>query len=665
MKLSDFLILITWLSAFSGGAYLLVVNLIKTRCYETTLISFGLGLILQTWIANLLVRFIEVRLSFILSAVLVLIAGLVVTILKKNFKTIRQHFCFPLSYWLFFALATVIFLMIGRGLAIFDDYQNIPVTSILASGVVPPVFVLNPGLSFDYHYLMLLNAAQWVRLADVYPWTALDITRALFFSLTLVYTAFLARRVTRSAFSGWISVMFMAFAGGVRWLLLFLPNGLMERVSAEVEMMGTGLATAGTLKEALTLPWVFEGGGSFPFPFAFGNGYHTIAVMKHDGTGLMGTAMALLIILFFQKWRGTGGIILVSILITAMALIDEIWFIFFLAACGLILFIFLIRNFINQRRHWGLLLVLLVIIPAIIALFQGGVITGAFNNLVSPAAAGVPENPEQYFSMSFLFRWPPAFVSANLGVLKLTNWQQLIVALAEVGPILLLIPLFTAFSRKAMRAGQWIYVILGLALLFSLGMVFFEYQGLAGFSASKRLTLFATDLLILFAIPLLWLWLANKAAWLKSLTAGLVWATMLAGMVYFGIETLSVREPVLSYFLEPLDARVYDMEWNRLEPDAMVFDILPTRSATIFARPLRTNLSWYVPTDEFLKQVKNPLPGVLQAAGYRYFYYSNEDWEFMTGDVRLAYADSCVQEVLKVSNREQDYRRLVDVSACK
>ena len=72
-------------------------------------------------------------------------------------------------------------------------------------------------------------------------------------------------------------------------------------------MIGTGLQTANNLAEALLNNWVLEGVGPIDFPFAFGNGYQTIAVMKHDGTGLMGGVIALLIIIMFGKWNNTFG----------------------------------------------------------------------------------------------------------------------------------------------------------------------------------------------------------------------------------------------------------------------------------------------------------------------------------------------------------------------
>lgn len=51
-------------------------------------------------------------------------------------------------------------------------------------------------------------------------------------------------------------------------------------------------------------------------------------------------------------------------------------------------------------------------------------------------------------------RWPPAIISSHLGELSLLNPAQLLVALLEVGPIFLLIPLMFAWGVKAWEAAK-------------------------------------------------------------------------------------------------------------------------------------------------------------------------------------------------------------------
>lgn len=654
-----------WIVSFSLGGFLLIVNTFKVRRYETTLLGFGVGLVLQTFLSNWIARIIEVKLSFILSAIIVLVVGLLVTLFRKNFSQVTKNIYFPLSYWIALVVFVLIFFMIGRGLAIFDDYQNLPMTSFIASGSIPPQFVLNPELSFDYHYLMLLNAAQWMRVADIFPWTALDLTRAIYFSLTLIYSAFLSRRIAFSFLAGWLTALFVAFAGGVRWVLLFFPYSLINLLSDSVKLMGSGLATAENLKLALISTWAVEGGGPIGFPFAFGNGYHSIAVMEHDGTGLMGTVIALLIILLFQKWKNLSGMVTLAMLITAMALIDEIWFVFFISAAA---FVVILKYFLDKQRLRKtilLMILFLIILPVIFSLFQGGVLTGIFNGLLLKLTSGSNVIGDQYYSMNFPIRWPPAIISAHLGILYLTKWTHFLVALCEVGPVILMIPLFIIWGWKSFRSKQWIFSILVVATIASLLMIFVEYEGSAGISASKRLTLFATDLLIIFTIPLLWLWLKKRKDTSKIIILGIVFATMIAGIVNFSIEAIAIREPVLSYFIDPLDAKVQDRYWNVLGENAMVFDREPSRSATIFARASKSKLTWYEFTPEYKELLLNPQPEKIRQQGYEYVYLSKSDWDELSVENQERFRDACVKKIFETSNSAGDFRQLLDISACQ
>ena len=71
---------------------------------------------------------------------------------------------------------------------------------------------------------------------------------------------------------------------------------------------------------------------------------------------------------------------------------------------------------------------------------QGGVITGTFfSTLMSDL--GVDLAAPSYNHFSFYLTWPPKLVSQHLGILSLTNPLQLLVALAEVGPLIIVLPL--------------------------------------------------------------------------------------------------------------------------------------------------------------------------------------------------------------------------------
>lgn len=663
-KFIPLLSVLLWVFLWSAGGFLILINTIKTQRHETTLFGLGLGLVLQVWLANFMGRLLPPVQAFWLSAGLVFALGLVLTIILKSWKDARQNLYFPPGQWLAFFVLLYAFFMIGRGLAIFDDYQNLPVTSQLASGVIPPLFPLNPTLSFDYHYLLLLNAAQWMRVGGFLPWTALDFARALCFSLAVLYAYSLGERLTRSKAGAWLTAIFTAFAGGMRWVLLFLPGRLLSAISERVTMIGSGLATDSSLKFALSKPWAIEGGGPFPFPFAYGSGFHTPAVMEHDGTGLMGLVIALLIILFFERWKHKGGLAVVAALLAAQALSDEIWFVFFFFALIVVLIVQLFRPGKTPRSQIWLSLLVLGLIPLVFALLQGGVLTGAAAGIITQLAGGPAAVQSQYFSLGFHLRFPPAFISSHLGTLSLTNWAQALAAIAEVGPIFLLLPLFILWGLKGFRANRLIYPILALGAAASFLTIFMEYEGAAGISATKRLTLYSSVLLTLFTVPILWYWLRRKKQVLRFLAIGLCALSMLGGVVYFAVESAAAQVPQESYFLDKLDTAFYQKYWNALEPGAMVFDLVPSRAATVFARPLQSNQSWYAELPEYSALASSMDPQAIRAAGYQYIYLGSGEWDDFSAAVQAGLSAPCVHVVDEVNGANGTFRRLLDISEC-
>ena len=123
-----------------------------------------------------------------------------------------------------FFLLTIFFISIGRGLALFDDYQNLPTVSLMATGDIPPHFALDPRFSFNYHYLLLLFAAQFMRLGNMFPWTALDASRGLIIALPLVLAWLWAYRMTCHRVASVLTSMMLMFAGERAGCCFYCPN---------------------------------------------------------------------------------------------------------------------------------------------------------------------------------------------------------------------------------------------------------------------------------------------------------------------------------------------------------------------------------------------------------------------------------------------------------
>ena len=128
-----------------------------------------------------------------------------------------------------------------------------------------------------------------------------------------------------------------------------------------------------------------------------------------------------------------------------------------------------------------------------------------------------------------------------------------------------------------------------------LASLFLQYEGSAGVTATSRLFGDLLTPLTLFAVPLLWTWAKSRSVRVKQTLLSLGFVTIFGGMILFGIELTAAQKPVLPLAMQPMDVQIYNEYWDKLEPDALVFDTLPARAVTIFGRFTDSNETWYVP----------------------------------------------------------------------
>ncbi len=275
------------------------------------MVGVGLGLVTEIWLANALAHFVPVSTAFWAAAALVGVAGAVAAWGLSNQMPVR----FSIFEWIILLVLTALFGAIGRGLGVFDDYQNLPTVSLIASGDLPPHFALNPALSFGYHYALLLFAAEVMRLGHMFPWSALDAARGFSLALPLVLGGLWGYRLTGSRPAAVLTSCLMALSGGTRWLLLLLPTAWLARISANVSLIGSAASSAPSLADAMVSAWKIDGGPPFPFPFAFYSGVNQPYVMLYTGIAGSGMLILLLILLTAARWRHWGAGIVETILI--------------------------------------------------------------------------------------------------------------------------------------------------------------------------------------------------------------------------------------------------------------------------------------------------------------------------------------------------------------
>lgn len=660
-------ILLLW--AFGG--WLLTARLFKIAPHERGLVGLGLGVILANWIANWLARLMPPLAAFWLSALLLLGLGLSLAwFLQPKERRSPQEIIaelFPpeslqLRQWLVFGLVFFMFTLIGRGLGIFDDYQNLPPVSTMAAGDIPPNTFFDPRLRFGYHYFQLLLAAQFVNIVQTGPWVALDIARGLAISLTILLTGLLAFRLTNNKLAATLSALFFTFAGGARWILLLLPASLLNRLSSSIQLIGSGADSGPNLAITLYKAWKIEGSGPNPFPFLYGSGVDPSLSMAHTGFGSSAILIVLLILLLAENRRSRWANPVLAILLASMALANEVTFAFLYLGLG---FAFLLwawqkRSLKFTPELWGWLGVLFV--GGLLSLVQGGMLTELTFSAIERAVSG---SENTLYKVSFALA-APSVLSSHIGSLSLLNPLHWFAILAELGLAILVLPWVFALLREETRAERWISAAWLASMIPSILVVFFEYTGNAGPTAISRMIAHFGLVAKIVAVPLLWNWARARSQELQAVI--LVWglATCLSGFALFGIQLQAMPNPIYGEFLEPIDDTMFRQYWNTLEPETMVFDQNYLRGITVTGRPAIAALNFGTTLPEWDKLANYPDPRLLKAAGYDYIYH---DLKFANRYGALM-QDTCVKLIGELEEKNNngevvDIRRLLQITDCE
>lgn len=650
-----------WVVMWGGGGWLLAHHAFRLRPNEEALTGLALGMVLDITLANLLAQVIPFAAAIWLASGIVLAAGVGALIInrRQGWLPARPR---PLQL-LFFLGLLFIFISIQRGLAIFDDFAHLPTTSIIATGDIPPHFPLAPDARLYYHYFLMLFAGQLMRILPIDAWVALDISRGLSAALAIMLSGIWVQRLTGSRLAGVIGGLMAAFGSGTRWLLLFVPGGLLARIGESIELLGSGAGSGPDLAHAMAGSWAVEGAGPIPFPFAFANGIYAPGIIGMNGpVGLAWPMITLLLLLTFNRWRGWLAGAATVLLIAATGLVEETA----MALTGLA-WLLVTAVYLWQNRTWRLPAGLrawwvVVILGNLIGILQGG----AWTEVVLDLAARLQgkEAAASYQTMGLELIPLPSIVSSQLGILWLHRPAHLLAALVELGPVLLVFPLLAAWGLKAFRSRRWYEAVLVVTAGLSLGMLFVHFRGSPGVRNTSRLYVFI-EILSIFAVPLVWRWAARRRDWVRAGAAGLLLVTLFGGLGMFAVELPAIQNPVYSYFITALDDRMASAYWNKLEPDALVFDPNPYRAPTVFGRPNNSSITWFETKPEWRALRDSLDPARLSQAGYQYLYLGSDDWEAVPLQSRQAFSAPCVQLVDEYDDQQGNFRRLFDIRSCR
>lgn len=644
-----------WSVFWLAGGYAIARFAFRIPRREQFITGIALGLVVETWLANLLVLIFPAIPAFWVAAVLTLVIGVIFSLGSPPSDWIKT----TIPWWQLVCLGITVYIFtaMSRGLAIYDDYAHLPTLSMMAAGDLPPHFALDPKVSYGYHYFLMLFSAQVMRLAGMYPWNALDLARGLSFGLMLSLTYLWVARLTFSKLGGLLGALMAAFGMGTRWIILLLPESAINWLGKGMELIGSGRLTGATLNEAINRTWGIEGAGPIGYPFAFANGIVSPGVMNHGPNGSIGVVIALILLMLFNRWRGWRGAFVTTILLATSLLISETGIFLLIGSFGVIVVFEIVRNrkFALPGSLWTWVGILAA--GCLIGFLQGGALKDIAAGALDPEAAS-------YQTVAFRLIWPPEIVSSHLGVLSLIKPNQLLVALLELGPTLLVFPLLMIFGWKSLRASRWYEAGLIISGLLSLLMIVVEFAGSTGVRNTSRLYQFS-GLCLTFCVPLVWMYVKRRSDTLKSLAAGLAAITMFGGILLAGIQIPAMQHPVYSYFLGDLDVQIERDYWNKLEPDVLVFDPIVSRAATIFARGSNSGFTWYKSKPEWEKILASPDPYALNAGGYSYAYFDQKSWDEIPIAAQKKFSDPCVKIIKEVEDWRHDFRKLIDVKACK
>ena len=645
-----------WCLLWGLGGIFLIRGIFRLQKNEFLIIGAAAGLLIESWIANLLGRVLDPLLAFWLAAMLTFVAGILACIPLFRKKISLKEF-FPINpwHWIAFLVLFYIFYMVARGMSIWDEFKYFPLVSMIASGDIPPHFPYDISIVLDEHYIRYLIAAQFMRVGDLYPWTALSFVQSFTLSMSTVLIGVWVYRITKNKLVGVAGGVFHLLAGGTRWLLLLFPASVIDTFDTVIQRVGSGLNSGTDLRTALISPWAAQGMAPISIPFAFTNGFIKPSVLG-VGWDNISVLILILVLLLYNKAKDIKAISVIGILLAALGLMDETMFAFL---SGILILIHLIQLFKKDGadKETAKRNLIMLVLTWLVVFFQGGFFTAILNNVLNPSYTSYHD-----FNIEFVF--PPSFVDPHLGELILTNPIHLLVLLLEFGPLAFVFPLVVIWGWKSLKNKKYVEAAYIGSAFVGLAFCFVQITSKGINTAVNRVQNDFLEVSLLFAVPVIYYWLKKRSQNMKILTGILALLSIFGGVVVLGTELSGIQDQKLGLFITEMDVRVMDKYWDKLEEDALVLDANIPRAITLFARSGNSSIDFYKPKREWEELVYDPDPTLMAQAGYDYLYYDREYWKSLTPKEQELLASSCVITLDEETEWTGDFRILADISSC-
>lgn len=659
--------IIPWFIAMlfcSLGGYLLASSIFYIKQREKPLVGFGLGIVLYLWLVNVVGHFLSPTLTFLLPSVLILIAGIFANRKGSKVKIRKQDLSGIVIQIGIFTTLLLFFTLIGRGLAIFDERKNLTLISLMANGDIPVHNPLNPDVLYQYHYGSQLLGASLVRLGSFFPWSAFDISKGIYWALSILLVYYFIRRQTQKEWKAILLTAIFPLLSGTRFLLRLLPNTFLSTLDNSIQLLGVSQDAGLPFSQALYADWVIGGGPPAGYPFGFLNGILKPMIMFHSGTETLAFIIILLLILLGKKKsRGIANLI-TAILLAQLALTWESTYAL-LAIAVVLIFIYnlITRKISNKPLHTPLLTAGLLSIP--IVLMQGGTITEMASKVISSIfTSGPAELVAGQSSGLFQFNFPPVIFSGHLGGLSITDPGLLLVGLCELGPAIFFVPVLWKWVCKKDEPEKSL-----LLPIFISGLIGILIPGFFTYLSSERdITRFSSYGLIMLILLLLGYALQKgKTIWKNVILITCI-VLMSVGGVVIAINQLSaIRQPILSEGIDGWDARISRQVWGKLETDALIFDphSISWRAAVVSGNPTLLKSSAY--SQEEVEELRNePTINALLQYGFDYVYIDGHWWNSLDEEQKAQFQQTCIQEIASVENLEDGIsRKVIKISECE
>ncbi|MBN1230592.1 MAG: hypothetical protein JXA19_01875 [Anaerolineales bacterium] len=673
-----------WLSVMLlwwAGGYLLVRQLFNLEKHERLLVGFGVGTITYIWLVNLLGHWIGPKVVFILAAFLVLASGILITwrLGKRTWANREDIECWP---WLVVGLVLIaIFARFGQGLGIFDEPKNLSLISIIGAGDIPPGFYPDFPINHKYHYGFHILGGSLMQLGGLYPWSAFDLSKAIFWAYTVLLAALLGKRYIPLRWGAFSTAFVLVFASGTRYLLLFLPKAFFIRADKLVQLQGTSGLMGVPFSEALLQGWPLDGGPVSPYMFAFLNGIMDPFILSHQGPNAFSLTIFFLLWLVIGRldWKYTAG--LLALVFSTWALAWETSYALFVIG----VFGFAVIAWLKKTRDFApayLQTFWAVVISIPVVLLQGGTLSEMLRSFIMGKIYTLDQLIDWYhgsgtFIMAFLdggileklnipfmIRWPPAILSSHLGELSLLSPITLVIALLELGPVILFIYWITRWAICKTREGDWIMGVLSISAWFG-----FLIPIVLKYESDRDISRITWQALLIWTIMLVFMVWDEKAQWnqwvRKAAVFGLVFMCF-GGLVILSSQMTALRSTNLGYAMNELDAQIASEVWGDIPTNAKVYG--PLGRTTILTGHLTGALLeeppfWVV--DEWYQIEKTPDIHKIAELGYDYVYLTSRWYQELPEEYQQTFNEACIKTLAASSDNSGDnFRKFLDIQEC-